>query len=392
MPISAKYIFYNLSLVFIILSFGTLGYYFIEDGWSLNEAFYMAAITITTVGFGEIHPLSQEGRYFTILLILVGFGAVAYMGTQLARLVIDIELKRFLERKTMRRKILELKKHYIICGYGRMGHEVHDVLKKYNIETAVIDPHSSPGGNIDNYIPGRTNAHTLKRAGIKDASGIIAGTDDDGHNLGILLNARYFNPDLFTIVRQNRHQNEIAFDYANVDMIMQPSLVTARRILFLLVAPLLKPFFRYLLEEKPGRKLEMENLIQRLREAVGSRKPHIVTIDFIDGKTRSVMQWLNQGKDVFLGDLLKDPDNRDRDLDLVMFVIKSGDEVNVLPTADYKICTGDQLLVCGTELAIRLLNATINSEYKLFYIQNGVFLPRSYLAQWYVKKTNRIGV
>ena len=282
---------------------------------------------------------------------------------------------------------------WVICGYGRMGHEVNHVLSKHNIETAVIDPHDTRAEeHIENYIVGRTNAKTLKRAGIKKAVGIIAGTDDDGHNLGILLNARYFNPNLFTIVRQNRHQNEIAFDSASVDMVMQPSLVTARRILFLLIAPLLKPFFYYLLDNQPGRKLEMENLIQRLRETVGEKKPHIVTIDFTHGRAKSVMQVLDQGKDVFLGDLLRDPDNRDRNLDLVLFVIKSGEYVHVLPTADYKISFGDQLLVCGTELALRLLNATINSEYKLFYIQNGLFLPRSYLAQWYVKKTKRIGI
>ncbi len=282
---------------------------------------------------------------------------------------------------------------WVICGYGRMGHEVNRVLTKHGVKTAVIDPHDSQEEEfIDKYIVGRTTSKTLAKAGIKHAVGILAGTDDDGHNLGILLNARFFNRELFTIVRQNRHQNEVAFSAADVDMVMQPTLVTARRILFLLIAPLLKPFFHYLLEDKPGRTDVLEDVIRRLIETVGHRKPHLVTVEFTREKSKAVLKWLEQGKQVLLGDLLKDPDNRDRKLDMVVFVIKSGEQVYVLPDENYKIKDGDQMLYCGTGLAQRLLNATINSEYKLFYIQNGVFLPRSYLAQWYIKKTNRLGV
>ena len=281
---------------------------------------------------------------------------------------------------------------WVISGYGRMGHEMNKVLAKHNIETAVIDPHESfKEGYKGKYIVGRTTARTLLDAGIEQAAGIIAATDDDGHNLSILLNARNVNRDLFTIVRQNRHQNEVAFNSSKVDVIMQPSLVTARRILFLLVAPLLKPFFRFLLEDKPDRKQIMEDVIRRLSETVGNRKPQLITIDFNKENSRAVMMWLEQGKDVLLGDLLKNPDNRDKKLDLVVFVIKSGDDIYVLPDVDYKIKADDQLLFCGTNVAHRLFNATINSEYKLFYIQNGAFLPRGYLAQWYIKKTNRIG-
>jgi Trk K+ transport system NAD-binding subunit len=282
---------------------------------------------------------------------------------------------------------------WVLCGYGRMGYEVSRVLNKLNIKTAAIDPQQNiERGHVDNYVVGRTTGKTLAEAGIEQADGILAATDDDGHNLSILLNARYFNPDLFTIVRQNRHVNEVAFNAANTDMIMQPSLVTARRILFLLIAPLLKSFFNYLLEDKPGRGEVMEEVIQRLKNAVGTKRPDLVTIDFTQEKSKAVIKWLDEGKKVLLGDLLKNPDNRDRELDIVVFVIKSGEEVHILPTADYEIKEGDQLLYCGTHMAQRLFNATINNEYKLFYIQNGVFMPRGYIMQWYIKKTNRVGV
>jgi len=294
---------------------------------------------------------------------------------------------------TLDRYIMPPKGTWVVCGYGRMGHEVNRVLSKYGIKTAVIDPHDSKEEEqIDRYIVGRTTSKTLAAAGIENAAGILAGTNDDGHNLGILLNARYFNRDLFTIVRQNRHENEVAFRATEVDMTMQPTLVAARKILFLLIAPLLKTFNRYLLEDIPGRQEKMEAVIHSLREKVGHQRPHLVTIDFTREKSKAVIELLDQGKKVLLSDLIKDPRGREHKLDLVVFVIKSSEQEIVLPPDSYEIQENDQLLFCGTGLAHRLFNATINSEYKLFYIQHGVYKPRSYLARWLVKKMDKVGV
>jgi len=279
---------------------------------------------------------------------------------------------------------------WVICGYGRMGHEINRVLNKYNIQTAIIDPHDSKEDEyIKRYVVGRTTSKTLTKAGIEGAVGIISGTNDDGHNLGILLNARYLNRTLFTIVRQNRHENEVAFRASQVDMIMQPTLVSARKILLLLVAPLLKTFFRYLLEDKPGRQAEMETVIQKLRIKVGHQTPYLVTVNFTREKSKAVIQLLDEGKKVFLGDLTKDPRAREKKLDLVVFVIRSGEQDIVMPLDNYEIKENDQLLFCGTELAKRLFNATITSEYKLFYTQNGTYKPKSYLAAWIIKKMNQ---
>jgi Trk K+ transport system NAD-binding subunit len=294
---------------------------------------------------------------------------------------------------SIERYITPPKGTWIVCGYGRMGHEVNRVLNKYGIKTAVIDPHEKKEGDeVDQYIVGRTTAKTLAEAGINDAVGILSGTNDDGHNLGILLNARYFNTQLFTIVRQNLHENEVAFRETNVDMIMQPTLVAARKILFLLIAPLLKTFFRYLLEEKPGRQEEMEGIIHRLRNKIGDDVPHLITIDFTREKSPAVIDLLDKNEVVKLGELIMDPRGRETKLDLLVFVIKSAEQEIVLPPDDYEIQENDQLLFCGTSLSHRLFNATINSEYKLFYIQKGVYKPRSYLARWIVKKMKKEGI
>ena len=294
---------------------------------------------------------------------------------------------------SIERYITPPKGTWVVCGYGRMGSEVTRVLNKYGVKTTVIDPNENETDDeMDQYIVGRTTAKTLDKAGVKDAVGIISGTNDDGHNLGILLNARYFNTRLFTIVRQNLHENEVAFRETHVDMIMQPTLVAARKILFLLMAPLLKGFFRYLLENKPGRKEEMEHVIHRLRSKVGDEKPHLITIHFTREISPAVIDLLDKEEVVYLRDLIMDPRDRERKLNLLVFVIKSAKQEIVLPPDDYEIQENDQLLFCGTSLAHRLFNATIKSEYKLFYIQKGVYKPRSYLARWIIKKMKKEGI
>ncbi|MDP2099152.1 MAG: NAD-binding protein [Methylobacter sp.] len=278
---------------------------------------------------------------------------------------------------------------WIVCGHGRMGHEINRALIKQGMKTVVIDPHDNKDTGADNYIVGRATAKTLAMAGIDDAVGILVGTDDDGYNLSILLNARKLNANVFMLVRQNRHENRIAFEASQIDMIMQPTLVTARRVLFLLVAPLLKPFFQYLLENAPGRKEEMDAVIEQLAQKIGQRQPHLITVNVTKARCSAVVACLEQGGRVLLGDVMTHPDNINRPLDLVAFVVKSAETVYVLPPDDYEIKAGDQILFCGTGAARRLLNATLNNEYNLFYVCNGVHLPKGYFMQWYANRHNR---
>ncbi len=279
---------------------------------------------------------------------------------------------------------------WIICGYGRMGMEANHVLTMNGVKTAVIDPHArKKEEEVETYIVGGVNAKTLKEAGIDRAVGLLAAANDDGHNLSVLLNARSLNPNLFTIVRQNSHQNELAFAKADADMIMQPTLVTARKILLLLIAPLLKHFFRYLLAKEAGRDEVIRRVIKTLRDKIGHKKPLLVTIDFTRDKSTAVIQCLDQGYDVLLGDIITDPRNREQELDLVPFVIQSEGQQTILPTHDYKIKEGDQLLFCGTVYAKQLLKATINNDYTLHYLRTGRFKPASLFAQWYARRFNK---
>jgi voltage-gated potassium channel len=285
---------------------------------------------------------------------------------------------------------------WIICGYGRMGHEVHEMLEKRGLKVAVIDPHPgrSDDDGLSRYVVGRTTATTLRDAGIEEAVGILAGTDDDGHNLGILLNARALNPTLFVIVRQNRHANEVAFDKANADIIMQPSLVTARRILLTLIAPLLKPFFKFLLKlPDESKEAFMHDLLRCLIAAVGNEKPHLLTLHITDETSSAVVELLESGETVLLGDVLRNPLDREHYIDTVPIVVCSepGQEcsdsaIRVLPGNDYAIKKGDQFLLCGREKAHRLFDSTLNNEYTLYYLRTGKEKPRGFFMQWLVKR------
>ncbi len=280
---------------------------------------------------------------------------------------------------------------WIICGYGRMGMEANLILTLNGVKTAVIDPHSrKKEEEIETYIEGGVNAKTLMQAGIENAVGLLAAANDDGQNLSVLLNARSLNPNLFTIVRQNSHQNELAFAKADADMIMQPTLVSARKILLILIAPLLKHFFRYLLAKEVGRDDIIRQVINTLRKKIGHKKPLLVTIDFTREKSSAVIQCLDQGQDVLLGDIIADPQDSKQDLELVVFVIQSAGQVLVLPPRNHKIQEGDQLLFCGTTYARQILKATLNNEYTLHYLRTGKFKPSSYFAQWYARKFKEV--
>jgi hypothetical protein len=263
-----------------------------------------------------------------------------------------------------------------------MGHEINRVLSKHNIPTVVIDPNTDEVESIQNLVHARTTSRSLRRAGIEKAVGLLAATDDDGHNLAILVNARGINPNLFTVVRQNRHVNEVAFSAVDADIIMQPSLVTARRILFKLVAPLLKPLFIHLRNRSEQDSAYINDVIQRLRTTVGSKPPQLRTI-YIDQKTApAAFDYLQTGSEpLVIGDLLRDPRERSYGLELVALVVANAAGEQVLPEDDFPVAVGDEILLCGRTSSLRLLDASLHNPYLLQYLITGKEQPRGLAAR-----------
>jgi len=216
----------SLLLLAATIGAGAAGYHYIER-FPVIDALYMAVITITTVGFGEIHPLSEVGRLYTMGLILVGFVVLGLFGSSLAELLMERVWSGKYRGKKMKKQIDRLKKHHIICGFGRVGKVAAQHLREAGASFVVID--SSPAACEQlrelgyPYIDGdATRESVLMEARIKQASGLLALVQSDPHNLFIALNARELNPTLHIIARSEDKQTEKKILKAGADAIICP--------------------------------------------------------------------------------------------------------------------------------------------------------------------------
>jgi len=228
---------------------------------------------------------------------------------------------------------------------------------------------------------GRANLENLKKAGLSDCVGLIAGTDNDTFNLSMVHQANRENDSLFSIVRQNKHSNEVLFKKADVDYI-QPSLVIARMVLFMLTAPLLKSFFahlRLLYENDPSR---LADIMNRLALEVGGNFPALRTYTINKKETSAVYAKLFENESVDLGDIYRDPANRDVFLKMVPLVHRRGKVIKVLPADNLPLREGDELLFCMRPKHRVLLEANLANRYTLDYLLTGKDLVRSDFFKW----------
>lgn len=216
-----------LILIVIIFCIGTFGYYLIEDNWSLLDSFYMTAISITTVGYGETKPLSDSGRLFTVFLIFIGLGSAAVFATQLARAFVENNFKRYFGESKMFKRISSLKNHYIICGFGGIGSSISSALYEADIPFVVIENNEETAAwaqkrNYMTVIGKATYDSTLLQAGIKKASGIVVSMGDDSLNMYVSLAARELKPDLFIIARGYKSDIENRLIRAGANEVVYP--------------------------------------------------------------------------------------------------------------------------------------------------------------------------
>jgi voltage-gated potassium channel len=200
-------------LVFALLAFpvlmvvGALGYMSIE-GWSFSDALFMSATTITTVGFGEVHPLSERGRLFTITLLLAGLGVVSYALSVLVGVVIEGEIGLRWEERRMDRQVDQVRGHHIVAGFGRVGRQTALALRDLGHQVVVIDevPAALSDAVASGFLVVEGNATedaTLSRSGIDRAAGLIAALGSDSDNVYVTLSARSLNAKLPIVARAN---------------------------------------------------------------------------------------------------------------------------------------------------------------------------------------------
>jgi voltage-gated potassium channel len=220
---------------------GSLGYMLIED-MSFMDSLFMTTITITTVGFGLVKPLSKSGIIFTILLIIIGTGIVAYILINL----IDFILSEFffgrLEKRRKIKMISKLNNHYIICGLGRVGLEIASQLSAKNVEFIVIDREDNAIETAKQnnwlYIQGDASSdEILLDAQIKEARCLFAALDTDAENVYITLSAKSLNPSIFIVARAMVHETISKLEKAGADKVVSPQIIGGRRMAEMALQP-----------------------------------------------------------------------------------------------------------------------------------------------------------
>ena len=217
-----------------IISIGTSGYIIIED-YTLLEAFYMSVITLATVGFSEVKPLSAVGRGFTTILIIVGFICLAFVGRAVVESLLETVWSGKSGLKKMKKRISQLKEHYIICGFGRVGASSAEYFKKNGVGFTIIENDPEHCLEISKkeylYIKGdATRENTLLESGIKSAKGLLALLNSDPDNLFIVLSARELNPTLHIIARADDASSEKKIFRAGADSVISPFATAGKQI------------------------------------------------------------------------------------------------------------------------------------------------------------------
>lgn len=229
-----------------VIVLGVLGYVFIAD-MSLGQALYMTVITISTVGYGEVVPLDEAGRWLTVGLIIAGVGSVSYGAVTTAEFVVEGHLGQYIERRRMQRAIEELTGHVIICGYGRVGRELARALEVEDVGYVVVEDDPEKLDELTERgmlaLQGDATAeHTLEEAGLDRARAVVACVNTDADNVLLTLTAKGLRPGIIVVARAKRDENEAKLRRAGADRVILPSNIGARRIASLITRPVVADF------------------------------------------------------------------------------------------------------------------------------------------------------
>ena len=235
-----------LIMLFVVVILGTIGYRLIES-WSFLDSLYMVIITLFTVGFQEVHALSPLGKLFTIVIIVAGVGVAVYAGTQLVEIIIEGEILGYSRRRKMDKKIKDMKNHYIICGYGRTGHQVGAEFDAARVPYVVVDRKQGieeqlGPRNIPYIVGDITSDENLIKAGIKAARGLITTADSDVANLYVTLSARVLNPNLYIVARASEIETENKLVMAGANRVIAPYYISGKRMAALATRPVTSDF------------------------------------------------------------------------------------------------------------------------------------------------------
>lgn len=309
-----------LVMVTILLGGGTLGYMLLE-GWSVDDALFMTVITLSTVGYGEVQPLTQQGEMFTIFLIFGGVGVLAYSFSTVMDYIVAGELQGFLRRRRLAKELAKMEDHYIVCGYGRVGRQVVEELQANDIKMVVIDLDRSLGVELEQagipFITGDpSNDDILQLAGIDRARGLCSCLPHDATNVFVVLSARRTNPALLILSRCNMPENVEKLRIAGANHVINPYVITGRRMATHVLYPSVVEFLDIVV-----RRGDLELRLQEIRVAPDSE---------------------------LAGRSLGDAHVRMRTGVNVLAIRREGRTLNTNPGGDFVLQPNDELVCLGT--------------------------------------------
>jgi voltage-gated potassium channel len=236
-------------LAMFLVGLGTAGYMVIED-WNVLDSLYMTVITLSTIGYGEVNPVSQAGRIFTLVLIVMGVGFFLYVIGNVVQFLVEGRIRLILGRHKLDKQIGQLNNHYIVCGYGRMGRALCRYLIQKGLKFVVVEKNEAriPVMNTDHvlYVSGEaTIEENLHKAGIKRASNLIATLGTDADNVFLVLLAKGLNPDLYVVARASQNASKKPLYTAGANVVVSPFDVGARRMAHAILRPNVIRFLEY---------------------------------------------------------------------------------------------------------------------------------------------------
>lgn len=309
------------------MSVGTGGYMLIE-GWPILESLYMTIITLATVGFSEVHPLSNPGRMFTSGLIIVGVGTVAYGIGSLTEMMVEGKILDTLGRRKVKREIKKLKDHYIVCGYGRIGRIVCREFREQPVPFIVVERRPEIveeviGEGLLAIQGDATDEDALRDAGIEQAKALISVVSSDADNVFITLTARELNPRLLIVARAEEKGADRKLLRAGADKVVSPYLIGGHRLAHAVLRPAVVDFI----------------------ELATASKTMDLLMEEIEVKDRSRIE----------GKALKDS-GISQDLGIIVIGIKRRSGGMLFnPSSSTEILLGDKLIALGNPEQIRKL-------------------------------------
>ena len=319
----------------VISTVGVLGYMFFE-GWSFMEALYMTVITLTTVGYREVRDLDTTGQLWTMALLITGVGTLFYAAVSAVELAVEGAVQGYFERRRMRARIDKLNGHYVLCGFGRVGHQVAREFTRDGVPFVTVDndPQKIEECLAEGYLAMLGEASddaNLEEAGVQRARGLVAAVNSDAANVFVVLSARKINPGLHIVARASSDESAAKLKIAGADRTLSPYAVGGRRLASLATHPHIVDFLDIVTHGEEGIEFRLEEFRVPKDSAVA---------DYTIGELR-------------IGE---------RTGAIVLAIRTRDGKFDTTPSANDRLQAGDTLIVLGSREQITRLEALMHGD------------------------------